>query len=139
MYGSNRLIQRYEEQSISTMSGGELIIRLYDEIIKNLKFATKMYSQKNNAAAQKCTEKCRKIINYLTVILDGKYQLSSTLRQLYTYMVGQIIITEATGDTSHIDVLIPQLEDLRSAWVEAEKGLHTKDPAKLKLQRPDFK
>lgn len=131
MYGNN-LIQKYEEQSISTMSGGELIIRLYDEVIKNLKFASRLFSQKNRKAALKCTEKCRNILNYLIVILNGKYQISATLNRLYSYMVGQIIITEATGDVSHIDGIVPQLEELRSAWTEAEKGLHTKGSAGLK-------
>ena len=59
MYGSSNLVRKYEEQAINTMSSGELIVRLYDEVIKNLKFASKLFGQGNSEAACKCTGKCR--------------------------------------------------------------------------------
>lgn len=40
MSESSDLIMKYQEQAINTMSRGELIIRLYDELIKNLKYAS---------------------------------------------------------------------------------------------------
>ena len=126
MYDSGSLIEKYQQQAISTMSKGELIVRLYDEVIKNLKYASTLFKQGNKDAAQKCTDKCRKILNYLIVILDGKYDLSARLGKVYSFMIGQIIMTDATGDTSHIDAIVPQLEDLRSAWVEAEKQTRVK-------------
>lgn len=132
MYGNNNLIEKYQEQAISTMSRGELIIKLYDEIIKNLKYASTLFKQNNIPAAKKCTNKCRDIINYLIAILDMKYDLSKTLNRLYSYMLGQIIQTNATGDTTHIEGIIPKLEELREAWVDAEKGLRSQGglPAK---------
>jgi flagellar protein FliS len=125
MYANNNLIEKYREQAISTMSQGELIVSLYDEVIKDLKYASSLHKQGNDAAARKCTDKCRSILNYLIVILDDKYELSARLRKLYSFMVGQIIITDATGDTSRIDAIVPQLEELRGAWAEAEKNLRT--------------
>lgn len=121
-YGNGSLIEKYQEQAIGTLSQGELIVRLYDEMIKNLKYASTLFPT-NADAAQKCSKKCRNILNYLIVILNGKYDLSTRLGKIYSHMIGQIILTEATGDTSHIDAIVPQLEDLRSAWAEAEKQL----------------
>lgn len=126
-YGNGSLIERYQEQAIGTLSQGELIVRLYDEIIKNLKYASSLFP-KDAAAAQKCTRKCRNILNYLMVILDGKYNLSARLGKIYSHMISEIILTEATGETSHIDAIVPQLEDLRGAWAEAEKQLRTAGP-----------
>lgn len=125
MYGSGSLIEKYQEQAIGTMSNGELIVRLYDEVIKNLKYASVLYKQGNSGAARKCTGKCQKILNYLIVILNDKYELSARMRNTYSFMIGQIIITDATGDTSHIEAIVPQLEELRSAWSEAEKSLRS--------------
>lgn len=130
MYSSGSLIEKYQQQAIGTMSKGELIIRLYDEVIKNLKYVSTLFSQNNGDAARKCLEKCRKILNYMTVILDGKYDLSKRLSSIYSFAVGQIILTDATGDTSHIEAIIPQLEDLRSAWAEAEKKTRVNSSAK---------
>ena len=126
MYGSGNLIEKYQEQAIGTLSRGELIVKLYDEVIKNLKYASVLFKQGNGDAARKCTGKCRKIFNYLIVILDGKYDLSARLGKVYSFMIGQIILTEATGETSHIEAIVPQLEDLRGAWDEAEKKTRAK-------------
>lgn len=126
MYGSGSLIEKYQQQAIGTMSKGELIVRLYDEVTKNLKYASTLFSQNNGDAARKCLNKSRKILNYMTVILDGKYDLSKKLSSIYSFAVGQIILTDATGDTSHIDAIVPQLEDLRSAWAAAEKQTRVK-------------
>lgn len=125
MYGSSNLIEKYQEQAVKTMSRGELIIKLYDEVIKNLKYASVLFKQNNIPGAKKCTTKCKDILNYLIVILDNKYDLSKTLNKLYSFMLGQIIQTNATGDASHIDGIIPKLQELREAWAEAEKTLRS--------------
>jgi flagellar protein FliS len=127
-YGNGGLIEKYQEQAINTLSRGELIVKLYDEIIKNLKYASTLFPT-NPEAAKKCTKKCRNILNYLIVILDGKYDLSQRLAKIYSYMIGQIILTEAKGETSYIDSIVPQLEDLREAWAMAEKQLRTEEAA----------
>lgn len=129
MYGNSSLIEKYQEQAIATMSRGELIVTLYDETIKNLKYASVLFGQENPDAARKCTQKCRNILNYLIVVLDGKYDLAERLRTMYSYMLGQIVIAEATGETSRLDAIVPQLEELRGAWSEAEKSLRTQGGA----------
>lgn len=121
MYESNSLIQKYQDQAISTMSNGELIVRLYDETIKSLKYASILLKKGDSVNAQKCMKKSRNILNYLSAILDGKYPLSDTLKKLYAYMAGEIVTAEATGDVSHIEAILPQVEELRDAWAEAEK------------------
>lgn len=130
MYESSSLIEKYQEQAIKTMSRGELVIRLYDEVIKNLKYASILFQQNNVPAAKKCTGKCKDILNYLIAVLDRKYNLSDTLNKLYSYMLGQIIQTNVTGDTSHIEGIIPKLQELREAWAEAEKNVRSKSGTK---------
>lgn len=136
MYGNGSLIEKYQEQAIATMSRGELIVTLYDETIKNLKYASVLFGQENPDAARKCTKKCRNILNYLIVVLDGKYDLAERLRTMYSYMLGQIVIAEATGETSRLDAIVPQLEELRGAWSEAEKNLRTQGGAVSQEPRP---
>ena len=137
MYGNGSLIEKYQEQAIATMSRGELIVTLYDEVIKNLKYASTLFSNGNAEAAKKCTKKCQSILNYLVAVLDGNYDLSQRLRRMYSYMIGQIIITDATGDPSKIDAIVPQFEELRGAWSEAEKSLRVQGgTAKTQQSRP---
>ena len=40
-------IMQYQEQAINTMSKGELLIKLYDEILKNINYASILLKQKD--------------------------------------------------------------------------------------------
>lgn len=121
MNGNNDLIMRYQEQAINTMSKGELLIALYDELLKNLKYGSILLNQNNAAAAEKCTTKCRNILNYLVVTLDHKYEISGTLSRMYSFLLGQVILGIAKKDPSYLDRIIPQVQELRDAWAETEK------------------
>lgn len=121
MNGNNDLIMKYREQAISTMSKGELVVALYDELLKNLKYGSLLLKQDNADAAAKCTKKCRDIINYLLVTLNMKYDISVTLSRTYSYFLGQIILASAKGDASYLDRILPQAQELRDAWAQTEK------------------
>ena len=123
MNGNQDLIMKYQEQAISTMSRGELVIALYDEVLKNLKFGSLLLKKDNAAAAGKCMKKCRDILNYLTVTLDPKYEITATLSRLYAYLLGQIVLGAAKNDASYLDRIIPQVQELRDAWVQTEKKI----------------
>lgn len=123
MNGNNDLIMKYQEQAINTMSKGELVVALYDEILKNLKYGSLLLKQDNPAAAAKCTKKCRDIFNYLIVTLDMKYDISVTLSRMYSYFLGQIILGSSKGDASYLERLVPQVQELRDAWAQTEKKI----------------
>ena len=121
MNGNSDLIMKYQEQAISTMSKGELVIALYDEMLKNLKYGSLLLKQNQADAAGRCTKKCRDILNYLTVTLNPKYDISSTLARTYSYLLGQVVLGAAKNDPSYLDRIIPQVQELRDAWVQTEK------------------
>jgi flagellar protein FliS len=117
----NNLISQYEEQSVLTMSRGELIVKLYDEVIKNLRRASLLFNQQNNDAAKKSTERCKNILNYLISILNDQYEVSNNLKRIYFYMIGQIIQANVHNESEYLDKIIPTVQDLRSAWEQADK------------------
>lgn len=121
MANNNNLILQYQEQSILTMSRGELLVKLYDELLKNLKYASILLGKGQKEPAQKCTAKAKDIINYLYAILDDKYSISVNLKQIYSHVLGQIIKANVSGTPESIDQILPTVQDLRDAWVQAEK------------------
>lgn len=127
---NNNLIKQYKEQEIMTMSNGELLVKLYDELIKNLKYASVLLGQKNSEAARKCITKSRDIINYLLVLLDDQYPIAANLRKIYTIWLGKIIRASASGDASYLDLITPQAQELREAWAEAEKKVRKENGEK---------
>lgn len=124
MAQGNYLIMQYQEQAINTMSKGELLVRLYDELIKNLRFAVTLFQQNNPEAAKKCTEKCKNILNYLIVILDDRYEVSANLKGIYSFMIGQIIQANVHCSPDYLQKIQPEVQELRDAWAQAEKMTH---------------
>lgn len=107
MAESNNPILQYREQAIRTMSKGELLVKLFDEVLKNLKYASMLFRSENYDAAKKCTTKCKDILNYLCAILDDKYSLSEDLRKVYSHFIGEIIKADVDHDADALDGLIP--------------------------------
>lgn len=124
---NNHLILQYQEQSVLTMSSGELLIRLYDELLKSLKHASILFAQQQNDEAKKRTAKARNIINYLVVILDEKYDISAYLKRIYSHLIGQIIKANVSGDPALLDAIVPTVQELRDAWAQAEKAARSQN------------
>ncbi|MFU0831588.1 MAG: Flagellar export chaperone FliS [Oscillospiraceae bacterium] len=122
MADNYNLIKQYQEQSVLTMSRGELLIKLYDELLKNLKYASMLLGKKQTEPAKKCTTKAKDIINYLFAILDDKYSVSANLKQIYSHFLAQIIKANVSGEPSSLDEIIPTVQELRDAWAKAEKA-----------------
>ena len=122
----NNPIMQYKEQAINTMSKGEQLITLLNETLKNLHYGSMMLKDKNYATAEKCTGKCKNIINYLSSVLDRQYDISSELYELYYFVNQQIIKAEIKRDGTILDELVPLVEQMRDTWEEAEKLSHMK-------------
>lgn len=124
------LIMQYQAQAFSTMSKGELLVKLYDGEIKDLKYASILLKQKDADRAREFLTKGKNILNYLTAILNDKYSLSENLRTIYLHLIGQIVLASAYGDASYIDKIIPTVQGLRDAWAEAEKKVQIQNKKK---------
>lgn len=115
---------QYKQQSINTMSGSELIVKLYEEASKNLTVASKLFKDQNTTAALVCTQKAKDIFQHLISVLDYNYEISNNLYQLYNFFQMQIIRAEAQLNGELIDEILPLINDLKSTWVEAQKIVH---------------
>jgi len=122
----NNPIMQYKEQAINTMSKGEQLVTLLNETLKNLHYGSMMLKDKNYATAEKCTGKCKNIINYLSSVLDRQYDISTELYELYYFVNQQIIKAEIKRDGTILDELVPLVEQMRDTWEEAEKLSHMK-------------
>lgn len=122
---SNAILQ-YKQQSISTMSRGEQLVLLFDEVLKNLHHATLLMKENDFTNSEKCTQKCKNIFQYLSSILDFKYPISKDLYDLYYFCNQQIIRAEIRRDPQLLNDIVPLVNDMRDTWVQAEKLIHIK-------------
>jgi len=114
-------LQAYKEQAINTMTSGEMLILLYDEIVKRLKRAKILANNSDFDNFDKEVTRAKEIVTYLNNALDRKFQISSQLTQLYNFFHFQMARITASRNTELIDELIPLVEDLRETYKEADK------------------
>ena len=114
--------QQYKEQSVNTMTQGELLLLLYDELYKRLSQAELMLDQQNYPVYESSTERSVAIIDYLDSTLDRQYPISGNLAQLYeyfTYELGRAKIGRRKEVLSHVKSMVAELRD---AFHSAEKN-----------------
>lgn len=114
--------QQYKEQSVNTMTQGELLLLLYDELYKRLSQAELMLDQQNYPVYEASIERAVAIIDYLDSTLDRQYPISGNLAQLYeyfTYELGRAKIGRRKEVLSHVKTMVGELRD---AFRQAQKN-----------------
>lgn len=112
---------QYKTQSINTMTSGELLLLLYDELVKRMLRAELALDQENYELFEESVIRCREIIRYLEDTLDRQYPISAELSRLYEFFQYQLSRVTASRKKSILQELRPYIEDLRSSFREAEK------------------
>ena len=120
MYEKN--VQQYKEQMISTMTQGELLLLLYDELIKRLTQAELALDKQVYAVHEDSVQRAIEIINYLDATLDRRYPISEELARLYEYFVyelGRAKIGRRKEPLTHVK---EKVDELREAFRIAQKS-----------------
>lgn len=112
---------QYKQQSINTMTSGELLLLLYDELVKRLLRAELALDQENYELFDQSIKRCQEIVQYLDDTLDHQYPISAELSRLYEYFQFQLGRISVGRRKSVLQELRPYIEDLRSSFREAEK------------------
>lgn len=114
--------QKYQQQSVMTMTRGEMLIRLYDETIKQLSVGTAYLTEKDFEGSNRALQKAQRILNHLRVTLDFQYEISDSLNALYEYFIYQIIQSNLHKDATPLAEIISMISDLRSTFVQADRS-----------------
>lgn len=122
----SRGYQQYKEQSINTMTQGELLLLLYDELIKRLTQAELALGRENYPVFEASVQRGIDIIQYLDDTLDRQYPISANLTQLYeyfTYELGRVKIGRRMEPLTHVKTMAGELRDaFREAQKNSESG-----------------
>lgn len=113
--------QQYKEQSLSTLTQGELLVKLYEELIKQLTLAKIKIPQKDFGAVNNALSKCQVIVNTLSDSLDMRYPISKELREMYIFISHHLLQANLKKDAKMIEDCIPLARDLRDSFEQAEK------------------
>lgn len=115
-------IQQYKEQSINTMTPGELLLLLYDELVKNLMRCGLALEKKEFDMMETAADKCVDIIRYLDDTLDDQYPISRELHKLYDFFGYQLARVKIGRNKEVLDQVRLMIVDLRDSFRQAEKN-----------------
>ncbi len=113
--------QHYKEQSVSTMTQGELLLLLYDELVKRLVRGDLALSKQDWPAFEAALDRCMDILRYLDDTLDNQYPISRELHRLYDFFLYDLSRVKIGRNKTELDKIRPMLTDLRDTFRAAER------------------
>ena len=114
--------QQYKQQSINSMTPGELLMLLYDELVKRSTLASIALEKQDWTTFEGALDRCIDIVNYLDETLDHKYPISHDLSRMYdyfTYELGRAKIGRRKEVLTHVKTMVGELRD---AFRQAQKS-----------------
>lgn len=116
--------QKYMQQSVTTMTPGQLVIALYDKAILEMNKAIIFIEDKDIPKAHNSITRASEIVDSLDASLKVKYEISDNLAVLYQYFRERLVEANIKKDPEILKELIPRFQDIRDAFFEANKIAH---------------
>ena len=121
-------LSTYKETRIKTASQGQLIIMLYDEVVKQLDHGLELLKLNDAGKKEpgrieqigKAIMKTEEIITELMVSLDFEQggEISKNLFALYTWFNRELLEANISQDTRRVMTVRNMINELRGAWHE---------------------
>ncbi len=113
--------EQYKLQSVNTMTSGEMLLLLYDELIKRLARAQIALEDENYDLFNQSVQRSKEIVQYLNNTLNMNYKISYELRRMYDFFLFELSRLQAGRKAAVIQELKPLVVELRDAFKEASK------------------
>ena len=115
--------EQYKMQSINTMTHGEMLLLLFDELLKRLTRAQLALEEEEYDLFDKSVQRSIEIVRYLSKTLNMDYQISYELRRMYEFFLYELSRLQAGRNSAVIQELKPLVTELRDAFKEASKSV----------------
>lgn len=119
-------LNQYKQNTVYTATPEELTLMLYDGGIKFMNIAK--YNIENNQIekAHQALIRAQDIIIELSSSLNMEYEISSNFKQLYDFIMDNLIEANISKETKPIEEALGILTEMRDTWKEAMKEVKKK-------------
>ncbi|MDR1135412.1 MAG: flagellar protein FliS [Clostridiales Family XIII bacterium] len=117
----NNLYAQYKAKSLETLTNGEIIVKLFEEVSKQISTAIFLTNQGEDVKAFNCIAKAQKIISTLTLSLDMSYGISLPLSDLYDFLHGELGKAVTAKDTALMKSSLSLVDELKVTFRQAER------------------
>jgi len=108
--------QQYKENAILTASPEELVLMLYNGIIRFIDEAKTALQKKDYVETNAKIQRAQDIITELMLTLDMNYDIAKNLYNLYDYMLRRLIDANVKKDIEILDEVRGFAVELRDTW-----------------------
>lgn len=115
--------QHYREDALNTMTQGELLLLLYDELVKRLTQAELMLEKEEYPAFELTVDKAVAIIHYLDDTLDRQYDIGRQLARLYEYFCYELMRVKIGRNKAELERVKRMSNELRESFRIADKNV----------------
>lgn len=113
--------EKYQQQVVTTMTQADMLLKLYDEAIKQIGIARVAIEEKKIEPMAKALDKAEKIIRYLQNTLDFRYPVSENLSKLYSFFNTQLVLANVKKDAQPLNDIEPLIQELRDTFFQCDK------------------
>lgn len=112
----------YQRVQVETSSPGEVLILLYDALLKNLRRSIVALEGGDSALANEALTRAQDITLELRTSLDPRTELAEQLSPLYSYVFRTLILANVNKDPELVRELEQMITPMRDAWMFAVRG-----------------
>lgn len=112
----------YQKVQAETSSPGELVVLLYDALLKNLRRAVAALETGESERVNEALTRAQDITLELRAGLDADTELAQELSPLYTFLFRSLVEANVTKDAGLVLKLGEIIAPVRDAWVFAVRG-----------------
>lgn len=117
----NQAYQNYKNQTVMTMTQGQMLAAVYDELIKQLSLSLRAFEKNDIPEINRSLQKSQMILNELRATLNFHYSVSNNLNDIYNFFYRAIINANVKKDASEIGDILQMVTELRNTFAEADK------------------
>ena len=119
---TNNHYATYKQQSVMTMTPGQMLIAVYDELIKQLNISIMSFEKNDIAEINRSLLKSQRIISELRATLNFDYEISKNLDDIYNFLNRAIMNANIKKDPSELADVLLIVKELRDAFFQADKN-----------------
>lgn len=113
--------QNYKDQAVNTMTSGEMLGLLYDELLKRLTRSEMALEKGDYNLFNQSIERSTEIVTYLKNTLNFNYEISAELSRMYDFFLYDLSRIHAGRKIEVIQELRSLIIELRDAFCEAQR------------------
>lgn len=112
-------LQAYQNNAVTTASGPQLTLMLYNGCIKFIKQGMKALEEKNYEEKNNNIQRAQDIVQELMLTLNKEVEISKQMHSLYDFIYYQLQQGNIKNDKEKLESALEFITEFRDTWKEA--------------------